>query len=435
MAIAIKNAGLLLTLDRGKIIENCSVLIEDNVITKITKNAITAEERIDARNFIVMPGLINAHTHVPMSILRSYADDLPLMEWLQNYIWPIEAKMKEEHINAGALLGISEMLKNGITCFNDMYWHENVVAKACEKANIRACISTPLLDVLGPEQRGRLITEGEALIKKYKKNNLIKPFFGPHAPYTCSEELLIKAKELAEKHDTRLHIHVSETKEEVENIKKEKKKTPFEYLSDIGFLSERVIAAHANYVSEKEIEIIKKCNASIVHNPISNLKLATGIAPVNDYIKEGINLALGTDSAASNNSLDMLETMKFCALIHKGINLNPAVLKSDKLLELACLNAARALGYNNLGKIKENYLADIIMLDLNSINMTPLFSKEKIYSHLVYAAKSRDVVNVIVNGIFVVENRELITLDEEKIKEDARKKAQELLDKVHERTN
>lgn len=430
MAIAIKNAKLLITLDNGKIIENCSVLIEDNRITEITKNSITAEERIDAKNLVVMPGLINAHTHVSMSILRSYADDMPLMEWLQNYIWPIEAKMKREHIKAGALLGIAEMLKSGITCFNDMYWHEDAVAEACEEAKIRATLSTPLLDVLGPEQRGKLISDGEALIKKYKKNELIKPFLGPHAPYTCSEELLIKAKELADRHDTKLHIHVSETREEVENIRKSKGKPPFEYLENIGFLSERVIAAHANYASGKEMEIIKKCNASIVHNPVSNLKLATGIAPVNDYIKKGINVALGTDSAASNNSLDIFETMKICALLHKGISLNPMILKAEEVVNLACSNAAKALGYNNLGKIKQGYLADIIMLDLKAINMLPLFSREKIYPHLVYAAKSKDVVNVIINGMVIVENRELKTLDEERVKEHASNKAEELINEI-----
>jgi len=426
MSLLIKNAKAVITCDKKfRVLKDASILIEDGRITEISRKPKPANEKIDAKNKLVMPGLINAHTHLPMTLLRGIADDLPLMRWLQEYIWPVEAKMNKGHIKAGAFLGIAEMIKTGTTCFNDMYWHEDAVAEACEKAKIRAALSTPLLDALGPEQSGRLISEGEVLVKRLGKNKRVKPFFGPHAPYTCSEELLVKARELADKYDAGLHIHVSETESEVKKSEQEKGKRPFEYLSSIGFLCSRVVAAHANWVSEKEIKIIKKAGSKIAHNTISNMKIASGIAPVESYLKNGIPVGLGTDGAASNNTLDMFETMKACALLHKISNLNPTVLPAQTVLELATMGSAKALGIENeTGSIEKGKSADLITLDLKASNLTPLTNP---VSHAVYAAKSSNVCDAIINGEIVMEDRELKTIDEEKVLENAKKQAYDLL--------
>jgi len=427
MSLLIKNASVVITCDKSfRVLKDRSILIEEGKVAEISKKPKEkAEEIIDAKNKLVMPGLINAHTHLPMTLLRGIADDLPLMRWLQEYIWPVEAKMNKRHIKAGAFLGIVEMIKTGTTCFNDMYWHEDAVSEACEEAKMRAVLSTPLLDALGPEQSGRLISEGEALVKKLRRSKLVKPFLGPHAPYTCSEELLVKSRELAEKYDVGLHIHVSETEEEVKKIAQEKGKKPFEYLSSIGFLCSRVVAAHANWVSDSEIRVIKETGSKVAHNPVSNMKIASGIAPVGKYIENGIPVGLGTDGAASNNTLDMFETMRACALLHKISNLNPTALPAQTVLMMATRSSAKALGMEKkVGSIEAGKEADLITVDLKKPNLTPLTAP---VSHLVYAANSSDVSDVIINGKIVMKDRELKTLDEEKVLENAKKQTYGLL--------
>jgi 5-methylthioadenosine/S-adenosylhomocysteine deaminase len=428
MDIIIKEATIV-TLDQKKrVLKDHSIGIEDGRIVEI-KDKITGESDhvIDGGGTLVMPGLVNAHTHLSMTLLRGVADDIPLMTWLQDHIWPIEANLNENHIKAGADLGIVEMIKSGTTCFNDMYWHMGVVAKSVENSGIRAALSTPLLDVMGPDQRGKLLREGEALIKQFQGHERITPFLGPHAPYTCSEELLLGVNDLHEKYGIGVHIHVSETEDEVENIKKEKGKPPFAYLDSLGFLNERVVAAHCVWVSEKEMEIMKKRDAKVAHNPVSNMKIAAGVAPVPKYLNRGITVGLGTDGAASNNNLDMFEDLKIAALLHKVYSKDPQAVPAETALEMATINGARTLSLDNeIGSIEVGKKADVIIIDLKKPQLTPLTHP---ISHLVYAARGSDVSHSIISGKIVMEDYELKTLDERRIMEEARVQTEDLLEK------
>ena len=427
MDIVIKNT-VVVTIDKEKpILKDYSVGVEDGKIVEISKK-ITGETEhvIDGKGKLLMPGLVNGHTHLSMTLLRGVADDLALMTWLQDHVWPIEAKMEESHIKAGADLGIVEMIKSGTTCFNDMYWHMEIVAKSVENSGMRAVLSTPLLDVMGPEQRGKLLHGGEKLIKTLKGHKTITPSLGPHAPYTCSEEMLHKVSDLQEKYDVRVHMHVSETEDEVNNMKNDRGKRPFEYLDGIGFLNEQMVAAHGVWVNENEMEIMKNRGVSVVHNPVSNMKLAVGVAPVPEYLEKGIVVGLGTDGAASNNSLCMFEDLKIAALLHKLHSKNPEILSAKKSLEIATLGGARALGLGDkIGSIEVGKQADLILIDLNKPHLTP-FSNP--VSHLVYSARGDDVSHTIVDGKILMEDRELTTLDEESVLKEAGVQAGDLLE-------
>jgi 5-methylthioadenosine/S-adenosylhomocysteine deaminase len=428
MDIIIKDA-IVVTLDHGRrVLKDHSVGIEDGRIAEIgEKIGGESEHVIDGSGGLVMPGLVNAHTHLPMTLLRGIADDIPLMTWLQDHIWPIEANLNEGHIKAGADLGIVEMIKSGTTCFNDMYWHMETVAKCVEALGIRAVLSTPLLDVMGPDQRGKLLKEGEAIIKEFQGHDRITPFLGPHAPYTCSEEMLLEVINLQEKYGIGVHIHVSETKEEVETLQKEKGKQPFEYLEKLGFLNEKVVASHSVWVSEAEMEIMKNRGVNVAHNPVSNMKIGAGVAPVPAYLERGITVGIGTDGAASNNSLDIFEDLKITALLHKANSNNPQVVPAQAALEMATIGGATALGMgDDIGSIEVGKLADLILVDLKKPHLTPLTHP---ISHLVYAARGSDVSHTIIDGKIVMEDRMLTTLDEEKIMENARKETEDLLAK------
>ncbi len=428
MDIVIKNA-LLVTMDeKRRILKNHSIAIEEKRIVEIKEKIKgEAETTIDAKGNLIMPGLINAHTHLAMTLFRGTADDVPLMQWLQEEIWPIENNLNKENVRAGSQLGILEMIKSGTTCFNDMYWHLDETARCVEESGIRAVLSMPLLDVMGPEQGQKLLKEGEDSIKKYKHHERIVPFLGPHAPYTCSEELLLKTKDLAKRYDAGIHIHVSETKEEVENSKKDKGARPFEYLDRIGFLDEDVIAAHSVWVSKAEMDIIKNKDAKVCHNPISNMKLGSGVAPVPQFLEKGITVSLGTDGAASNNNLDMFEDMKTCALLHKVYNSNAALVPALNALEFATINGAKALGLDDeIGSLEVGKRADIIMLDSQGSNMVPMTNP---VSHLVYSAKGSNVETVIVDGKVIMEERRMLTLDEKQVIEFAREQAKDLFER------
>lgn len=428
MDVIIKDA-LIVTMDgQRRVLKNHSIAIENGEIVEISGEIKgEAEYIINGRRRLVMPGLINAHTHLAMTLFRGTADDVPLMKWLREEIWPIENNLNAQNIRAGSLLGILEMIKSGTTCFNDMYWFMDEVAKCVDESGIRAVLSTPLLDVMGPEQRTKLLKEGEASIKRYRSHGRITPFLGPHAPYTCSEELLLKTKELAGRYKTGIHIHVSETEEEVQNSEKDKGAKPFEYLNDIEFLGENVIAAHSVWVSDDEMEILKKENVKICHNPISNMKLGAGVAPIPRYLERGITISLGTDGAASNNNLDMFGDMKTCALLHKSHNSDASVVPASKVLEFATINGAKALGLGDkIGSIEVGKRADVIMLDMQGSALVPMTNP---ISHLVYSAQGCDVETVIVDGKIVMEDRQMKTLDENGVIEFAREQAKDLFER------
>jgi 5-methylthioadenosine/S-adenosylhomocysteine deaminase len=430
MDILIKN-GIVITMDENRrILKDCSVSVTDGLIESIEPEIKgEADFVIDARQKIVMPGLINTHTHLAMTLFRGIADDLPLMKWLQEEIWPIEGKLEGKHVYAGSLLGCLEMIKSGTTCFNDMYFFMDEVARSIEESGIRGVISHAMFD-FGDESRiEETMKEGEKNIKKYnQEGGRVRAFFGPHAPYTCSETLLRKTREMADKYNTGIHIHVAETKEEVENLKKEKGMTPFEYLDSIGLLGEDVVACHSTWATKKDIEIMKKRKVKVSHNPTSNMKIACGVAPVPEYIDNGITVSLGTDGAASNNSLDMFQEMKICALLHKINRRDASIVPASKVLEFATINGAIALGLEKeIGSIEVGKRADIILVDLNRPSLTPLTNP---ISHLVYSAKGCDVDTVIIDGRVVMENRQLRTLDQDQVIKFAVEQTRDLLEKA-----
>ncbi|MBC7095478.1 amidohydrolase family protein [Thermococcus sp.] len=423
MGILIKNGRVIYgeNLD----IINADIYIEGNRIAKVGKGLkLSAEYVIDANGKVISPGFINAHTHSPMVLLRGLADDLPLMEWLQNYVWPVEKNLTSKHIYWGALLGILEMIKGGTTTFVDMYFHMEEVAKVVEKAGIRSYLSYGMVDLGDEEKRNVEIKETLRLLEFINKLNSprIEFLFGPHAPYTCSPELLKWVREKADETEKMITIHLNETKSEVQDIKEKYGMTPVEFLDKLGFLGNDIIAAHGVWLTDKEIEILARRGVTIVHSPASNMKLASGIIPIEKLLKAGVNITLGTDGAASNNNLDMVEEMKLAALVHKVNTLNPTIADAESIFKMATQNGAKALRLN-AGVIKEEALADIVILDFNKPHLRPMTN---VISHIVYSANGNDVETTIVDGKIVMLDGEVLTVDEEKVLD----KAQKIIDKL-----
>lgn len=406
-----------------------SLLIENDTIAAIGTDISceSADKVIDAEGKILMPGLVNTHTHVSMSLFRGLADDLELDQWLNDYIWPTEAHLNGEYCYIGALLGAVEFIKSGTTTFNDMYFYMEDVARAVQDSGIRACLSYGMIDFGDSEKRENEITQNLQLFENCNDSceGRIKVFLGPHAPYTASKELLIKVRELADKLNTRIHIHVSETQKEVEDIVRQTGLRPFQYLDSINFLGPDVIAAHSVWLNDDEIEIIKKNNVKISHNPCSNMKLASGIAPVAEMIDKGICVSIGTDGAASNNNLDLIEEMKTASLLQKVDTLNPEALNALETVAMGTIEGARALGLEDeIGSIEVGKKADIILIDTDNANMTP--DSTQLESNIVYAANGFNVDTTICNGKVLMENRKLVDLDEEEIYRKARQAIKEL---------
>ncbi|ACS91029.1 amidohydrolase family protein [Thermococcus sibiricus] len=423
MSILIKN-GYVIYGDSLKIIK-ADIYIENNKISKIGKDLTkSADHVIDAKGRVISPGFINAHTHSPMVLLRGLADDISLMEWLQNYVWPVEKKLKRVHIYWGALLGTLEMIKTGTTTFVDMYFHMEEVAKAVEEIGLRAYLSYGMVDLGDEEKRSIEIRETLKLLKFIESlsSPRVEFLFGPHAPYTCSPKLLTWVREKADETGKMITIHLSETKDEVKQIKEKYGKTPVELLDELGFLKNDVIAAHGVWLTDKEIEILAKRDVTIVHNPASNMKLGSGVMSLEKLLKAGVNVALGTDGAASNNNLDMIEEMKLAALLHKVHTLNPTLADAKTVFKMATQNGAKALRLN-AGVIKEGALADVIVIDFNKPHLRPITN---IISHIVYSANGNDVETTIVDGKVVMLDREVLTIDEEKILD----KVQKIVDKL-----
>ncbi len=425
MDIKIKR-GVIVTLDPDRrILKDWSVGIEDGRIIEIAKRVEgEADFEIDARGKVVMPGLVNTHTHLAMTLFRGIADDLPLAQWLQEEIWPLEARLTSEDIYAGSLLGCLEMISSGTTTFNDMYFQLDQVARAVKESGMRAVLSHAMFDLVLQISVDEAMKEGRRKVREYKENR-IKVFFAPHAPYTCSEELLIATKEEAEKQETGIHIHVSETEGEVEESETAKGAPPFEYLEKIGFLGPEVVAAHGVWPKEHEFEIIKKHDVKISHNPVSNMKIAAGVAPVPEYLSKGITVSLGSDGAASNNSLDMFEDMKITALLHKVRQMDASVVPAEAVLEMATIKGAEALGMEDeIGSLEVGKRADIILVDFNKPHHTPLTNP---VSHLVYSTQGSDVDSVIVDGQILMQGREFRTLNPGDVMEFATRQARDLL--------
>lgn len=428
MSVLIKNASFVLTQSKG-ILKDLDIFIEDDQITEIGKNLKqTAEFVVDGRNKLLMSGLINSHTHLSMTLFRGVADDLPLMDWLKNHIWPMEQHLTAKDVYHGALLGCLEMIRSGTTCFGDMYFFAEEVGRAVELAGIKALVSSVVVDLLPEKIAGlNVLIKTLEKIKQLKCDRVI-PWLGPHSTYSCSAETLQRVKEISQKENLRINIHLAESQSELEEVKQNYGKTPVEFLNNLNFLDASVTAAHCVYPTENDMKILKEKNVKVVHNPVSNMKTGSGIAPVPEMIEHNICIALGTDGAASNNCLDLFQEIKFAALLHKVNKLNPTVVPAEKVLNFATINGARALGLEKqIGSIEIGKKADIIIFDLKKPNLRPILSDHSIISHLVYSATGSDVETAIVNGKMIMENRKVLTLDEEDVIEKAQKTAEDFL--------
>lgn len=422
--ILIKNTTII-----GPEIKKGSVLIENDKISAINDNISLkdADEVINGEGKVLIPGLVNTHTHLSMTLMRGLADDLVLDTWLNEHIWPVEANLTGEHCYAGALLACVEMIKSGTTTLNDMYFFMDQVAKAVDESGIRGLLSHGMIDLEDEDKRKKEFKESIRIIEKIHDtaDGRVKAALGPHATYTCSTELLKWVRKKADQLGVRIHIHVGETEFEVSRIIDSYDARPFEYLDEIGFLGPDVLAAHAVWLSESEIDIIKNRGVKISHNCASNMKLASGIAPVSEMLKKGISVSMGTDGAASNNNLDLLEEMKTAALLQKVQNLDSTVLPAQEVFKMVTLNGAEALGMEKeIGTIEEGKKADMVLLDFNKPHLTPYRHP---LSHIVYSAVGGDADTVICNGQILMQDKELSILDEKEVMLQAEEAVKDLL--------
>ncbi len=424
----IVSGGTVVTMDGPRhVIENGAIAIKAGRIEAIGRGSdidqrYAAREVINATGKVVVPGLINGHTHVPMTLFRGLADDLDLQEWLTKYIFPAEAKnVTEEFVRAGTRLGLAEMLRGGTTTYCDMYYFEDAIADETSKAGMRAVLGETVIDfpVADNKTNAEAMTYVESFVKKWQGNALIVPAIAPHAPYTVSEEHLKAVRAFSDRTGAPIVTHISETKREVDDSIKAKGASPIDYLNRIGFLNNRVVAAHVVWPTEEELGLLKKLGVGIVHNPQSNMKLASGVAPVPEMLKEDLPVGLGTDGAASNNDLNLWEEMDTAAKLHKLISKDPKVVNAEEAFEMATIRGARALHLEKeIGSIEKGKRADLVIVDLDDLNQTPYYN---IYSDLVYATKAADVRTVIVEGRVIMRDRLLLTLNEGTIKADARR--------------
>ena len=374
---------------------------------------IHAKEIIRAEGKFATPGLVNAHTHASMTLLRSYSDDKALMDWLQKDIWPVEAKMKREDIYWGAALAAVEMIRGGTTAFADMYGPcMEEVAKVVDESGLRGSLSRGLISFADGDNK---LAENVELYKNFHgtANGRITVMLGPHAIYTCPPDYLRKVSKAAEKIGAEIHMHMNETQVEIEDCVKNYGKRPFEVVKDTGLLEHGMLAAHCVWLSDEEIDIIRYNNVRVAHNPGSNMKLASGICPATKLLEKYITVALGTDGASSNNNLDMLEEIRLAALLAKVDTLNPLAIPAAQALNMGTYFGARALGLKDVGKLDEDYKADIVLWDMSGVEWQPNYNPASL---LVYSANSAAADTVIVDGKILMQNRELKTLDEDKIR-------------------
>ncbi len=376
---------------------------------------------LNAGNCLVLPGLVNTHSHLAMTLLRGIADDLPLMQWLENHIWPAEkAQMNRETVRLGTELAAAEQLLAGVTTTTDMYFFGDEVAAVLADAGMRAVVAESLIGVPTPRcaTTQEMIDTQRELLQAYSDHALITPSVAAHAPYSVQASDLVAEAELAEEFEVPMQIHLSETAWEVEQLLAEKGLSPVAYLADLGVLSERTVAAHCVHVSPEDIGLLAEFEAGVSHNPVSNLKLASGISPVPALIDGGVKLGLGTDGTASNNTLDLMRDMQLAALLHKGTSGDPTVLPARTMLEMVTVRGAEVLGLaDHVGTLSEGRAADLICVSVDGPHSAPMYDP---FSHMVFAARASDVRHVMVRGEVVVRNRELKTLDVERIEAQVR---------------
>jgi 5-methylthioadenosine/S-adenosylhomocysteine deaminase len=419
--------GTIVTMDgAARVIVNGAVAVDGaDIVAVDTTDAIQrlyrGTETIDAAGQVVLPGLINTHTHAPMVLFRGLADDLSLMEWLTKYIFPAEAKtVSPEFVRAGARLAALEMIQSGTTTYTDMYYFEEEIAKETKGAGLRGVlgqtvIQFPVADAKTPADA---LARADAFITAFKNDPLITPAVAPHAMYTLDGATLMAARNLARRHGVPTLIHVAETRDEVKIAQDQYKASPVGYLDSLGFLGAGVVAAHAVWVSQPEIAVLRQRGVGVSHNPESNMKLASGTAPVPGYLSAGVAIGLGTDGAASNNDLDMFEAMRIASLLHKLQTGDPQAVGARTALEMATIGGARALGMaDRLGSLEPGKRADLIVVSMDSARQTPMYDP---ISHLVYTTRGDDVRTTIVHGRVLMKDRTMLTLDEASVLADAR---------------
>ncbi len=421
MGILLKDCDWVVTQDpQRRVLRNSSVRINDGRIEDIGElNTVPKDDVVDCKGKLLIPGLINTHTHLSMTLFRGYADDLELQEWLEKKIWPLEKQLTGDMCYNGALLGCLEMTRTGTTCLVDMYFHMERVADAVQEAGLRAVLSYGIIDPEDDPGAGREREYTLKLLERIKSINQSRIDFavGPHSPYTCGPETLLWSRELAEKNNSLVNIHIAETRGEQARFEREKGARVGEYLDKIGFLSDRVLAAHSVWLTKPEVKLFGDKGVRVAHCPVSNMKLAGGgVAPIPEMWEAGVRVGLGTDGPSSNNGLDMFNTMKTCALVHKAHRWDPTIVNAQKVLDMATIDGARSIGKEKqIGSIETGKNADLVLVDAKDPNMIPIHGKETVVSNLVYSANGFNVDTTIVDGKVLMLNRKQLTLDPEKI--------------------
>ena len=432
MSILIENIDEIYTADNhNKVIKNGYIIINNGIIEKINKMKEIQQENkkqfdkiIDAEDKVAIPGLINTHTHSSMTLLRGYADDLPLKEWLETKIWPFESRLRKDDFYWGTKLAILEMIKTGTTTFSDMYFSMDEIAKAVKETGIRAVLSEGLIE----ENDGEKGLQNSIRFAKEwnnKANGRIKTMLAPHSPYTCSREYLKRIVNKADEIGVPIHTHLAETENEVKITKEKYGKSPTKFLEDVNFFSVPILAAHCIYLDESDMEILAENNVGVAHNPLSNMKLGSGIANITKLIDKGINIGLGTDGVASNNNLDLFEEAKIAAYLQKVDKKDPSLINTNDLLKMLTINGAKVLGIDNLGKLKEKYIADLVLLDINKSSY--FYPHHNNLSNIFYSSNSNSVNTVIIDGKVVLEDGNLLTMEENKVFQEVERRASELV--------
>lgn len=421
--------GLFITMDERQPLVRGFMIVEGERIVHIGEGtpdpSDSFDETVDGSRKLFMPGFVNTHGHAAMSLLRGYGDDMALQVWLQEKMWPMEARFTAADVRAGTLLSILEMLKGGTTTFVDMYDHMNEVAQASAESGIRACLTRGVIGLCPRDVQDAKLAEAVQFAKDWhgQAEGRITAMMSPHGPYTCPPDYIERIVQAAHDLDLPIHTHMSETALEVQDNVDQYGARPVAHLEKLGVFSRPTLVAHGVHLTDEEIAVLKRYDVRVSHNPGSNLKLASGVARVPDLMKAGVLVSLGTDGAASNNNLDMLEEVRLAALIHKGVSGDPVAVSAAEALRMGTLDGARSIWLNDVGALSAGMKADFIALDLDQAHYYP---RTNVISHVVYAASSRDVTDVCINGRWVVRKGECLTLDEEKIKAEAQRSFERL---------
>ena len=428
-----KNASIIISASwiftsnsEDQLLSDYSIVIKDNKIIDLVRQSkvfseYEADEIYQLTDHILIPGLINTHTHAAMSLFKGFADDLPLQDWLNNYIWPAEKKfVNSSFVRDGSILALSEMIKAGVTTFNDMYFYPDATAEATIELGVRSNIGLVVLDfptnyAADPED---YLSKGFEFRDRWRNEDLITTSIAPHAPYSVSDEAFALINTYSEELGINIHLHLHETQREIDDSINRYGITPVQRLNNLGIINPSLIAAHCVYLNEQDIALLAKNKVSIVHNPSSNMKLGSGIADVAKMLKQNLNVSLGTDSSASNNRLDIMEEMRIASLLLKGTTKSPELLSATQAIKMATINGAKALGLESIiGSIEKNKIADLVAIDLNSIENQPIYNP---LSTLVYSSSKSDVSYVWINGKVKLKEKKLVNVDEEKIMQTAK---------------